>query len=297
MKKFLLALLLLVCASAGSAAHADVVLTINGGGTCSGTFDNSGVLTITSCKVGNLAYTPISTATTAACGNLYVASASLTLTLPLTTSVDPTSCQIGVLSNTGTVTVSVNGADGINGGSVGVGTTVPQAFYTVFSTDANHHWASLGPLPGKTITDLSPAPTMVSGDLIPTIGHGGTDGTATKQTSDQFAAFAATQLPTNFLMPSSVFTADHVVDPSNDNLRLMVMNCGSACNLAASTVAYSAGFQATVIVASAGSTVTLTDSAGASWTTNTGTKTIAAGHAATIYYLPTGLLYALISGP
>ncbi len=121
----------------------------------------------------------ISSNTTASCGNYYIASASLTLTLPLTTS-QTTACQIGIknaTANTGTtaVTLAVNGSDSLGSGTAGVGTTFYAGQGMLVGTDAANHWWRQTEL-GACVVYTSSATVQITATKALYIAFGGAGG-------------------------------------------------------------------------------------------------------------------------
>ena len=90
----------------------------------------------------------------------FVATAPLTLTLPLTTSLT-TSFAFAISAAGGAVTVNPQASDRINGGSIGVAETIGSGQSCYFFTDANGNWYTLfGPGLGGTTLNLSGSSTI-----------------------------------------------------------------------------------------------------------------------------------------
>jgi hypothetical protein len=108
-------------------------------------------------------------------GDVIICTSGIVLTLPLTSSVN-TNFVIQVKASNGNVTVTPNGADSINGGSVGVGVTVPNLSSALFTTDASGKWWTLyGPaVSATTITTTGSAAVGGSLDVTGTAAVGGT---------------------------------------------------------------------------------------------------------------------------
>lgn len=108
--------------------------------------------------LNGLAFTEASVATnqvlTSSSGNtMYVCTAALSITMPLSTSLT-TAYVFMVDASGGAVALTPQVTDQINGGTAGVALTIPQGGYCLVCTDANGHWFTLFG-PNATFTNIT----------------------------------------------------------------------------------------------------------------------------------------------
>lgn len=193
-----------VLATIGSAGNASVVFStlstapiivptaslVNGNGTALGSVALGSNLSLSGSfptqtlnASGGFLEDTITTATnptSSNCGTLYVATTTLTVTMPATSTLN-TSCQIGIkASGTSTVvTVAINAADAIGTGTTGVGTYLLTGNSQIWSTDAAGHWWRFAEVPACVLYTTSNASIPISGSRLVAgrmMGVGGSGG-------------------------------------------------------------------------------------------------------------------------